>query len=665
MTKNKLRMQLASLAFLSTFSLGPFAPLALQVLVISAVQLAHRAAIANLGLATQLDQSRPTRLGQFGLAQLGIVGALMVGSGLSFVLSAGGSGSVVARAETIPALIYYSFTTVFVPAAAIGLSEAMAAQFGTSGGSGWNGLLIRGWMLAAGGVVQEQLSGVGRTVWWIHGGHQLGWLAGWVGPSGVDLALGFVAAGLADVGQGMMMARVDQVGVAESGDEDHTVASSERYQDDQSDNDPAHWDITSTAASEQTRSPLGTITPAKMVILATVALLVLSPYLPTLTTPATQPSHIDESFTYPPVTVACIAPAASSSNKKTTPATELDEWLAETRRFGNRARIVSWSEGAVRLDKGKGKEDELWAKVAEVADQYGVHILATYLLPAPSPASPHKLLNLATLIGPSAESGKPNVVWSTFKHLPVPFVESYSHSARLNPALGSAPNSLPLATIHLPHGKHTPGPHQTPLQPLAVTAGICLDVASPSLFQHYAHPVHNSDDDHDDEQQKRAFGEARSPALILNPSSVPPPHSLALTQLEQAQARAVEANAWVLRCDGPSGISALVSPGGEVRAVRMGGREGWGSWEGEIDGDGARGESFYGRRLGGREWVVLGGVAGLWAVGLGTRAVVRRRKGGIGLVDGVAQVGGRVKGAVAGVRERIAGSRAEPNLIDF
>lgn len=89
---------------------------------------------------------------------------------------------------------------------------------------------------------------------------------------------------------------------------------------------------------------------------------------------------------------------------------------------------------------------------------------------------------------------------------------------------------MPLGTIHLPRGKHTPGPHETPLQPLAVTGAICLDVAQPSLFQDYLLVDSSSPEESDS-----ALGMSRSPALILNPSSVPPPYSLAQTQLHLAQ----------------------------------------------------------------------------------------------------------------------------------
>lgn len=290
------------------------------------------------------------------------------------MLSAGGTGAVVAGLETLPALGYYSFTTVFVPALTIAMGEALTLKMGEGGQGSWSGLLVRGWMFALGGVAQERLSGVGRTVWWIQGGSLLGWVSRWVGPSGVDLMWGVVAAAVSQDVLSRLAGRAAG-GVALATGEGDQVA--EGYTDDQSDADPATWDITSNPAIDTKSPSFNSPSPAHVIFSLSLALLVLSPYLPTLTPPTTHPSHTSPAFTYPPVTVACVAPDLADSHRKGSPASDLEGWLAETRRIGARARVVSWSEGAVRLDKGEGKEEELWRKVAGVADQYGVSTVAT------------------------------------------------------------------------------------------------------------------------------------------------------------------------------------------------------------------------------------------------------------------------------------------------
>lgn len=193
-------------------------------------------------------------------------------------------------------------------------------------------------------------------------------------------------------------------------------------------------------------------------------------------------------------------------------------------------------------------------------------ILATYSI------EQHKVLNVATLVGPSDSSTTPNIVFSTTKHHPVTFIESYSHSHRVDALLGSSPSALPLSTIEIPHPHHTPTPNLIPLERVSVSAAICQDIAYPSLLGSYIEPSQ-------DGTGKKEHRKARSPRLIPNPSRVPTT-SLALSQLDQVRARAVEQESWILRCDTSGslvessregGISSLVAPDGEVRVLQRAG----------------------------------------------------------------------------------------------
>lgn len=208
-----------------------------------------------------------------------------------------------------------------------------------------------------------------------------------------------------------------------------------------------------------------------------------------------------------------------------------------------------------------------------------VHILATYFVPPPLTQHSSKRLNVATLVGPSAvDTPTPNLVFSTTKQRPVPFIESYSHTARSSPSLGSSASALPVAAVTLPHAPHTPAPHLTPFQTVSVSAAICQDISFPSLITSYVSPSITSSTS------------PKNPQLILNPSNTPSSlDGISHAQLAQTRARALETKSFVLRCDSPgaAGGSALVGPQGDVRVKTRGG-EGVGSWEAEIGVERAR-----------------------------------------------------------------------------
>lgn len=229
-----------------------------------------------------------------------------------------------------------------------------------------------------------------------------------------------------------------------------------------------------------------------------------------------------------------------------------------------------------------------------------VFIEATYMLPSTS--TPHKVYNLATLIGPTWTTSTPsipNILYSQSKSHPVPFIESYSHVDRFDTDLRSIANKLPLVEINVQHHLYTPSPKLTPLQSLSISSAICLDISFPSLVNSY---FSNSKD--------KSLKSLKSPSLILNPSSTSL-ESLALSQLAQVSSRAIEQNTFILRCDTSGGISTLVGPDGKARVTKPG-SEGWASWIGEIDSERAGATSIFtsvGRLLGGggevTTWFVL------------------------------------------------------------
>ncbi|GAA6062842.1 hypothetical protein JCM10212_001848 [Sporobolomyces blumeae] len=294
------------------------------------------------------------------------------------------------------------------------------------------------------------------------------------------------------------------------------------------------------------------------------ALNLLSPLMPSFPFRHCRPIPDDPSFIYPPVKVGCVALPTLG---------------------GKGARDGDGKEGWEGMAK---EEQELLRRAGEVCDNSKVHVLVTYSIRPRQYAPRHHRLNIATLVGPRArpEEPRPNVVFSTTKHNPVPFIESYSHSDRVDAVLRSSPAALPLGRIKLPHPPHTPW-HLVPFETVDVSAAICQDVAFPSLVASYL--------------AVDASSPAKTPQLILNPSDVPT-SSLAESQTSQARARAIEQRASILRCDGAEGISSLTGPDGEVRTVVNNGEEGWTSWEGYVDVDVERasGRTGFARRaLGG------------------------------------------------------------------
>lgn len=108
-------------------------------------------------------------------------------------------------------------------------------------------------------------------------------------------------------------------------------------------------------------------------LLLVVSLMLLEPVV----TPSSSsfhhshPSPLSPSYQYPPLSVGCVAPPLYSERhrKQNDPDTSpggphgrvgnMEDWIRETRVVASRgAKVISWSEGAVRLEKGSGKKED-------------------------------------------------------------------------------------------------------------------------------------------------------------------------------------------------------------------------------------------------------------------------------------------------------------------
>ncbi|BGP50474.1 hypothetical protein JCM10450v2_006393 [Rhodotorula kratochvilovae] len=556
-----------ALAPVAAYALSP-ATSALSVVVLIALVWAH------IKHALQVSDTPSARILTAILLPLA---SLSVGTILSLLLSNPYAGTTLHTAwDALLALSLFALSTSLCPLLALALTARRHS-------GSYTALLLPPLFFALAGIAQER-AGTGRVGWWVPpllAPEGVGWITRISGQVGADALVCVAGIALAEAAWAVVGGR--EGGGLLGGMEVEIVQERRRR---------AHQSLRLLA-----------------VVLAVV---LVGPLVPASRYTPEHPVPGDSAWTYPPLKVACVVPPALVSGRDER-RTTVDDWLAETRVVAGRgAKVLTWSEGAVRLDKGqRGEEGNRWEamgeeerellkRVGEVCDMYKVYILATYLVP-PASSSSHerqKYLNVATLVGPASLSStpsapSPHLVWSTTKHHPVPFVESYTHATRALPALGSAPHALPFASVQLPHAPHTPSPHRTPLQRVALAGAICQDVAFPSLLSTFS-PVphtgaHNTP--------------LRTPQLLLNPSLAPPSlPGLAHASLAQARSRALEHGAFLLRCDA-TGSSLLAGPDGDVRVLVLA-REGAGSWEAELP----LGRAAAGR--GGTAWDALGGTRG-------------------------------------------------------
>ncbi|GAA5991694.1 hypothetical protein JCM10908_001095 [Rhodotorula pacifica] len=558
-----------ALAPVSAYALAPAAPPAMSAVALAAMT------IFSLQTISKSHAPRAEKAVSFMLVWL----ALGVGTATSLVLSNSTLSSTFSSGlDIIAALFLFTLVTTAVPLAGLVL---LIASTPSEKASSATAIGLSGLIFALAGSIYEHISGIGRIGWWTRAltpgrtsplydlGERIG------GPVLVDWVVGACALAIAQVAWRYLSAAVsvrDGLGAS--------VDLLQHEEDEETVGGPAlqpALDTISTTARPSLRKPA--------YFLLLIGLLVLAaPVLSVSDLVLAHPAPNDRSYVYPPVQVGCVSPPLRDKQPLSA-----EDWIKETTVLAGRGvKVLSWSEGAVRLDKGAkhepdGDEHEpqlafdeqelsLLRRVGKICDMYKVYVLAAY----------------------SAEhtDNSPNIVFTTTKHHPVPFVESYSHAVRALPQLGSIAGWLPLAQVTLPHPPHTPSPHLTPLQSLSISAAICQDAAYPSLLSSLAR-VDSSQD--------------RTAQLILNPSATPPslPGFGALS-LAQARARAIEQGAFVLRCDEPavaatsSSGSVLIDPRGQVR-VWTGSDSSSGSWEAAIRPEEA---STHGRAT---FWTWLGG----------------------------------------------------------
>lgn len=568
-----------------------------------------------MALSPQTNRSASTRtLTAFVLP----LASLVVGTSLSLLLTNPSAGDTLSSPfDTLLAVSLWALVTSLAPLVALTVG---ALTFPSGSGNGYTAILVPSLLLAAVGIIQE-CAGTGRLGWWVAplvDADGVGWITRVAGQVGGDVLACASGIALAEVARSQT--RSDGEGGVRLGEGDAAGAGDDERR-------------------QSLRRPLRLLALAMVLVLA-------GPLLPSSAYNPSHPAPDHPRYTYSPLKVACVVPPSLLARRGAEPQTpSLDDWLAESRIVAGRgAKVLSWSEGAVRLEKGArqvpddGEDEEmgadeaaLLAKVGEVCDMYKVrhsspesgvapaharpqvYILATYVVP-PASAShrhDHKYLNVATLVGPGASSSAPgpHIVWTTTKQRPVPFVESFSHTLRSIPSLGSQPGALPLAEVQLPHGSRTPSPHLTPQQRVSVSGAICQDIAFPSLVSSYVVPSSDDSNPH----RRRPAAPPRTPQLLLNPSLVPASlPGLARASLAQVRARALEHGAFVLRCAGAGGgDSALVGPEGDVRVLQRGDERG-GSWEAEVGVERAR------ATRGGTWWEWVGGTTrGGWFGGEG------------------------------------------------
>ncbi|KAK4706143.1 hypothetical protein P7C70_g44, partial [Phenoliferia sp. Uapishka_3] len=578
---------------LSTWSLSPHGSLTSLTLLLAATLLycrfvsSRRLTPMTSWILTTFDDFQIVRSSRPASAATTLFGALIVGTTLSFTPSNLGLFTIVPNLEAVLGLISIATLFTLIPLLGFIFGEVVLQSLGPTSAGPWRATLIPASTFVMAGLVEETFFGVGRSFWWVKSRTGEDWLVAIGGHPLIDFACAGLAAALAEAGLRVVgMAEIKSFGtvvrqvsllddVEAPGDESDPLVASDRQPPSKS---PVHAWL------------------AYLPLLAFLLLPIVGPLVPTYSFHPRHPSPSDPHYRYPPLKVACVVPttvAERHRSQKPSPGSSIEEWLHETDVIASRgAKILSWGEGAVRLERehggkpggegweamGKSEQDFL-SKVAHVADQRRVlvYIAATYLLPAAHPH--HKIYNLVTLVGPSLPSSTtPNIIFSTNKQLPVPIIETYSHISR------SPRANFPVANLAIAHHPGTPSPNLTPLQEISVSSAICLDISSslplapPNL----------------------------SPALLLNPSSTPL-LGLATSQFELARLRAIEHRSYVLRCDSASGLSGLIAPDGSLRAASLG-EEGWESWEASVDAERAERRTFV-------EWMKarVGGGNGWWA----------------------------------------------------
>ncbi|TFK77292.1 hypothetical protein BDN72DRAFT_753826 [Pluteus cervinus] len=267
------------------------------------------------------------------------------------------------------------------------------------------------------------------------------------------------------------------------------------------------------------------------------ASIILSAILVTLALPSLLLNELPLPTPYPtstPLSVGCVIPSFERY-KHHVPT--LDDYISESQRLTNSARVLLWPESAVQFSSEE-ERDQAFAKVrTEVTGSYvGVSFEEAYTLPGEKRSS--KRTGVALI---SKASPEPHMMY--YKRHLVPIAESFSltHS--------TVPPSI--YTIDLTHPKEVnktdwaPAPNYT--RPIPVTASICLDFAAPLPFSDL-----NS-----------------RPALILAPARTW--HlSIGFAMWQQAKRRAEELGSTLLWCDGGAGGVSGIAGQGYDQVIQVG-----------------------------------------------------------------------------------------------
>lgn len=206
-------------------------------------------------------------------------------------------------------------------------------------------------LLAFTGIIGESL-GLGRAFWWIQSSSsKFSWISNYFGPVGIDFVVGILCTTLSQLVLNLTVEPTrSSIDLAQS------VSFTKPYRDIESDTEVIDQSDTVSVDSKIATST----TPLRPSIYFLLFIFMIS-YLPSIDMfHHSHPSTSIPDYTYPPISVACVAPRSSfDRHRKGKDETTLEDYLHETRVVASRgAKIISWNEGAVRLEEGSGKSSE-------------------------------------------------------------------------------------------------------------------------------------------------------------------------------------------------------------------------------------------------------------------------------------------------------------------
>ncbi|TFK36903.1 hypothetical protein BDQ12DRAFT_667433 [Crucibulum laeve] len=364
--------------------------------------------------------------------------------------------------------------------------------------SSWSQILLFPALWATLWVMVSYLSPLGRLSTWspLVGNHAHNWMVPFLGVESVDWA---AAAWAVVVAQAIGAWYIGNVDDEESLIPDNTTPRQQ------------------TIRITQARSAL------MLGILLTI-LAVPSFFLDSLPLPVTSAKTT-------PLGVACVLPTFQRYRHYIP---TLKDYLDETKKVTNVAKVILWPEGAVTFNS-EAERDEALTQVKESLQNHvyvGVSFEETFRdVNDPTGWTGSKRAGLALV---SNSSDSPHLVY--YKRHLVPITESFSLSQSTTPPA--------MHTIRLSKPIDVDAPDWAPgepgnTRPLTLTAAICLDFAHPSTFSNL---------------------ESR-PSLILAPARTWD-RSVGFTMWKQATRRAEELGSTLLWCDGGTGgVSGVAGKG--------------------------------------------------------------------------------------------------------